>query len=498
MQHSTTSYTSAFRLPPRELSDRRNRGSREGVLCLGGTLAEDHAFSSSKILAPIDIPFPPFLRRHVCLSAVLILPAVVQSQHPADSLRTITLPEALEMAARVSPALAAGQATVTAARTGRLMVTGEYLPSLGVASSAGRGTTVQGANGVTNGVPVPSTLRPLDDLYGSGISAAVPLFTGGRRRAERHSADAQQTAADASLNATQYDVRLATKQVYFDVLRAGELMDVATAQVAEAEAALRDAGSRLGAGTTTRSDVLRARVALATARDALATAGSEQTASRFSLARAIGSDMPVDAAPVPDDQSVPLPVSRDSLVLQALSAAPVARAAAANAQSADAAISAARAQYFPTILASGGYGWLEQRSVNPRPVGGWTLQMGVSYPLFNGFQREAAVTRAEADAVAAHSAAVDTERGVRADAVRSYDDATVAAQRIGFAREAVAAAREDLRVQEARYRAGASTFLDEVTSQFNLAQAETSLVQARYDYQIARATLERVLGRELE
>ncbi|HEY8308960.1 MAG TPA: TolC family protein, partial [Gemmatimonadaceae bacterium] len=202
-------------------------------------------------------------------------------------------------------------------------------------------------------------------------------------------------------------------------------------------------------------------------------------------------------APVADDDSVPLPVSRDSLVSRAVTAAPLARAAAANAQSADAAIRAARAQYLPTVLASGGYGWLEQRSVNPRPVGGWTLQMGVSYPLFNGFQREAAVTRAEADAEAAHSAQMDTERGVRADAVRAYDDATVAAQRIGFAHDAVTAASEDLRVQELRYRAGASTFLDEVTSQLNLAQAATALVQARYDYQVARAMLERVLGREL-
>ncbi len=401
------------------------------------------------------------------------------------------------MAARVSPAVAASEATVSSARAGRLLVTGEYLPSLGVASSVGRGTTVQGANGVTNGVPVPSTVRQLDDLYGSGISAAMPVFTGGRRGAERRSANALQVAADAGLNATQYDVRLATKQAYFNVLRASELVDVATAQVAQAERAMRDADSRLRAGTTTRSDLLRARVALATARNALATANSTRTASQFSLARSIGSDTPVAAVPVPDDDSVPLPVSRDSLVVNAVSAAPAARAAAANAQFADAAIGAARAQYLPTVLASGGYGWLEQRSVNPRPVGGWTLQMGVSYPLFNGFQREAAVTRAEAQAIAAHSAAIDTERGVRADAVRAYDDASIAAQRIGFARDAVDAAREDLRVQELRYRAGASTFLDEVTSQVNLAQAETSLVQARYDYQIARATLERVLGREL-
>ena len=232
-------------------------------------------------------------------------------------------------------------------------------------------------------------------------------------------------------------------------------------------------------------------------RTALATASAERTANQFLLARAVGADGPVDAAPIAVDDSVQVPVSRDSLVLSALATAPAARAAAANAQAADAAIGAARAQYLPTVLASGGYGWLEQRSVNPHPVAGWTLQMGISYPLFNGFQREAAVTRALAQAASARSASLDAARGVRADAVQSYDNMLVAAKRIGFAHDAVAAAREDLSVQEARYRVGASTFLDEVTSQVNLAQAETSLVQARYDYQIARARLERVLGREL-
>jgi outer membrane protein len=453
--------------------------------------------SGRTIPAPINIPVPLIFRLRAVLAAVVMLPAQMRAQQPTDAVHTVTLTEALAMAARVNPALAAGKAAVTTARSNRRIVTGEYLPSLGVASSAGRGTTVQGASSVTNGIPVSSTVRPLDDLYGAGISAAIPVFTGGRRGAERRSADAQQVAADAGLSATEYDVRLATKQAYFDVLRASELMDVATAQVTQAQLAMRDADSRLRAGTTTRSDVLRARVTLAAARDALATAGSQKTASQFALARTIGSDVPVDAAPVPDDDSLPLPVSRDSLVRNAVSGAPVARAATAAAQSADAAITAARAQYLPTVLASGGYGWMEQRSVDPRPVGGWTLQLGISYPLFNGFQRGATVTRAEAAATAAHSAAVDTERGVRADAVKAYDDATVAAQRIGFAREAVDAAREDLRVQELRYRAGASTFLDEVTSQLNLTQAETSLVQARYDYQIARATLERVLGREL-
>ncbi|MEO7041320.1 MAG: TolC family protein [Gemmatimonadaceae bacterium] len=404
----------------------------------------------------------------------------------------------MAMATRASPELAAGQATLQSARAGRRIATGEYLPSLGVASSGGRGTIVQGSNAVTNGIPVASSSRPLDDVFGSGVSVALPVFTGGRRGADRRNADALLNAADAGLVAAEYDTRLATKETYFDVLRAGDLVEVASAQVAQAERAMRDAESRLRAGTTTRSDVLRAQVALASAHDALASAGANRTASEFELARTIGSDSPVGAAPVADDVSIPLQISRESLVASAVNGAPIARAAAANAQAADAAIGAAKAQYLPTVLASGGYGWLDQRSVNPHPVGGWTLQMGVSYPLFNGFQREAALTRAEANADAARSIQLDTQRGIRADAVRAYDAATVAAQRIGFAREAVAAAQEDLRVQELRYRAGASTFLDEVTSQLNLTQAATALVQARYDYQIARAMLERVLGRELQ
>ncbi len=449
------------------------------------------------ISAHTDIPASLHLSRSVGLAVVLAIPSFALAQRPSDSLRVVTLPEALELAAMVSPVLATSRAQLVAARAARRVVTGEYLPSLSVASSAGRGTTVQGSSAVTSGIPVPSAVRPLDDLYGSGVSAAIPVFTGGRRGAERRGADAAQVAASENLTASQFDVRLSTKQAYYSVLRSTDLMVVASAQVTQAERAIHDAESRLRAGTTTRSDVLRARVALATARDALATSTAERSDGQYALGRTVGIDVPVDAAREAYDSVPPLQVSRDSLLSTAVASAPATRAAAANARSADAAIAAARAQYLPTVLASGGYGWLEQRSISNHPVGGWTLQMGVAYPLFNGFQREAAVSRAEAGFAAANSAAKDAERGVRADAVRSYDEAIVAAQRIGFGRDAVDAAREDLRVQEARYRVGASTFLDEATSQVNLAQAERTLVQARYDYQLARATLERVLGREL-
>ena len=58
-------------------------------------------------------------------------------------------------------------------------------------------------------------------------------------------------------------------------------------------------------------------------------------------------------------------------------------------------------------------------------------------------------------------------------------------------------AEEDLRVQHSRYEAGASTILDQITSQVNLAEAEAELVSARYDAELARAEIESLVGREL-
>ena len=72
-----------------------------------------------------------------------------------------------------------------------------------------------------------------------------------------------------------------------------------------------------------------------------------------------------------------------------------------------------------------------------------------------------------------------------------------AQERIAIQRVSVAAAEEDLRVQQQRYALGASTLLDLLTSQTTLDQARSALIQARFDYRTARAQIEAVIGREL-
>ena len=72
-----------------------------------------------------------------------------------------------------------------------------------------------------------------------------------------------------------------------------------------------------------------------------------------------------------------------------------------------------------------------------------------------------------------------------------------AEQAIEIAQEAQGVAEEDLRVIRERYRVGVATIRELVTSQIAAVQAGVNVVTSRYDYVLARARLEAVLGRGL-
>jgi len=124
---------------------------------------------------------------------------------------------------------------------------GAYLPSVALNSSAGWTDQSLASAGLTS-LAQPSTVN----AYGAGIAAAVDVFTGGRRGAQRSQADAISQAADAGLVQQRYATILLARRGYFDVLRAHELVRVAVESMAQADLGLGYARDRLAAGTATR------------------------------------------------------------------------------------------------------------------------------------------------------------------------------------------------------------------------------------------------------
>jgi outer membrane protein len=412
------------------------------------------------------------------------------SRYAAPAVRidsTLDLQTVIARALAVSPAVAGGEAGVRTARSEGRVASGAYLPSLTATSSAFRSdvSTTPGiaGNGATS--------------YSAGLATSLELFTGGRRGADRLRSRADLEAAQAIGVNQRYQVTLAAERAYYEALRGGDLMTVADARVLRAARGQKYAQDRMRAGTATKSDDLRASLELTTARQQALASRDTLQAAAFALGRLVGADGPIGAKPAGSLEPRPLAMTDTEIVQLAVRDAPAVQAAAAAARATEAANRSARALYAPDIRLLGGYNVANQTSIIGATRPGWQLGLGTSFPIFNGFQREDAVLRSEALADVSRVTALDATRQVRADASRLLSALRFAQQNISLASDAVTAAREDLRVQTDRYRAGIATSLDRLTSEVAVTQAELGLVAAHYNYQVTRATLEALVGRPL-
>lgn len=432
------------------------------------------------------------LRRRAAAGVCAVLALVpLRAGSAQERPEAVTLDQAIELALRHSPQVAQAAGAVHNAESAERSAWGAFLPNLSMSSGASRSSSER-FNPQTN-----TTVTGSSDSYNAGLSASVELFTGGRRGAELRRSRTQTTASEAAFIEQRYAVILSAKRAFFDVLRADELIRVAEARVQRAQEVLDAARRRSEVGSGTQSDVLRSQLELNNARQALLQAQNQKRTATFALGRLVGADGAVDARPTTPLEPAPLAVSREELVEIVVNQAPGVRAAEAAAGAAEAMARAARAQYLPTISASGGYDMFNQEPTLAGSRKSWSLRVGLSYPIFNRFQREDNVGRASVQAGVARTQLLDERRAARAELERVQAALELAEQRIALTEEAVRVAAEDLRVQQERYRLGVSTILDHMTSQANLVQAEVDRIAARYDYQIARAELEALVGRDL-
>lgn len=419
---------------------------------------------------------------------LLLFAGAGYGQTPAD---TLSLQEVVDRALKASPEIVSAESSVSNAQSSERLAFGSYLPSLSLTTNYGLASADR-LNPETNTIVSGSS-----DSYRAGLNAGIDIFTGGRRSAETRRANAVTIAAEATLIERRFAVTLNAKRAYFDVAKAEELVVVSQARLARAREGQSSAERRLQVGTATRSDVLRAQLETMNAQNALASAQSQVRSAAFALGRLVGADGPIFAEKFTQQTPRPLALSDAELVQLAVEQAPFVTSADAIYEQARATASAARAQYLPSLRLSGGYNWFNQDPTFNDGQLSWSMGLGINYPLFNGFTREDNIARAENLTRNASATYADAKRRARADLERVLSALRLAEEQVALTRQAAEVAREDLRVQDERYKLGMSTMLDRITSQVALMDAERAEVAARYDYEIARAELEALVGRSL-
>jgi len=438
----------------------------------------------------------PILARGALAS--LLLPALLGAQS-VDSLgaKPIALKDAVSLAQQNALGAVTARGQVRTAESGVRAARAALFPSLSL--SLGQ-VNQSGDRFDSQGRLVPY-LAPQPWSYSTGISSTVNLFDGGRRLNEVRRSRYDVGAAEANEVTQQFNVALQVKTQYYGILAARESEGAARAQLEQAQEQLKASIARTRAGVATLSDSLRSVVAVGNAQLALITAQNNIRVASASLTRLVGSQTPVTALPSDTLDLAFAPI--DSATLAGMiDEGPSVRQAQAQLTSAEASVRSARTPYLPTVdltYSRSGNGFDKYYGIGNQSLA-YTNNFAIrlAYPLFNNYQREDALNKARVQADIADASLRDAHLAAQQNLVTQLGALRTAQQRIALQQVSVAAAQEDVRVQQQRYTLGASTLLDLLTSQSTLDAARSALIQARQDFRVARAQLEALVGRELQ
>ncbi len=416
------------------------------------------------------------------------LSLVLQIAAAGDSLPRVTLADVLQRSARLDPQYVTARGEVdNAVWSRRAAWYAIATPQVRLASDLAQFSTptfVLGAD------------QPQARSVTARAEAFYEIFSGGRKFAELSRTRAVLAAAEAFEVRERFGAELRAEADYYQVLADQELTRVAGERVRRAREQLGVARARVVSGAAVSTDSLQLLLELNRARVAELRQISALRVSRLQLGRRIGMEGPVDATPLADARAPELPVTLLDAVVEGGRTGPDAVAARAVEDAAEALVKAQRGSYLPSLTLGATTATYDTRFF-PDATSRTSLIFSATLPIWNGGQREVLMSQARVQREIARATRLDAERAVARFVTETYEGYTTARATTQLAEEAVLVARENYRVQDTRYRAGATTILDLIEAQIRLTEAEAEFVQSRYTTRLALGQFEAQLGRRL-
>lgn len=472
------------------------------------------------------------LRAGLAVFLGLVLASVGHTQ-------ALSLREAVDRAIAASFLVEEGELQLTADRVAlRTTQLGRY-PNLSIGGSAGYqfGRTID-----------PVTNDFVSQEIGTNtwnINAAVPLYQGGLIRRTIKQNRARIAASEASAEDIRQDVALAAAQAYLNVLLTTEAAQIIDSRLVQGDKELARIDALVVAGQLPPADRFEPASVLANTQRELVVARNAVQSARLSLRQLLRTP-PGDSLTLPPPDAsyldaVALPaVNPGDLYVEAVSDQPAVRAATLREEAAEAGVAVARAGYLPTV---GAFGQLRTNAstqafsfpvftggttiVNqtffidgqPVTVGvpqpeqlpsadptyfdqlsenfGQSVGLQLNVPVFNNGQTRAAVERAELEVVRARLSSERERQEFENDVQQAYQAAVAARAEVAAAREALAAARTAADAARRRAELGAGSPFELTNAQALLAQAETTLLRARYQFLFNAKVVDFYLGNPL-
>ncbi len=338
------------------------------------------------------------------------------------------------------------------------------------------------------------------NVYNFNTTVNQPIFTGGFNLATYRSAKLGVDLSKESLETAKQDLVLQVRIGYFTILRAEKFLAVAEQQVKNFEAQLNVTKAFFEVGIVPKNDVLLAEVNLANARQSMARAANDlaTTKAQFNILLRREVNTPFEVVDILAHRAFPL--TYEESLEEALRVRPEIKSAQLTIDQAKESVKIARAGFFPTVGLAGNYSrssdwWTLENGLQKITSDRWSVQALATFTLWNWGNTAFKVGENKVKVTQAEDSKNQLMDSITLEVKNDYLNMQVAEKNVSTAEKSIEQAEENLRMNEERYKYQVATQTDVVNAVTLLAQARTNYYGALSDFNIAKAQLERAMGR---
>ena len=437
------------------------------------------------------------LRRAIA-AHLLIVCALV----PTARAEVLNLEQCLNLALEASTDVGVSRENLRAARGEVMRSYGGLMPDLGINMWAGHAWA-----GPTTGIVIDEQGRPIQpsgfdyEQYSFSVSSQLSLWNWGANYNNIKRAKGSANAAAYDLQYTRDLVSAITIREYYELVRQNRLEEVQVANLEAKRRNLEQIEAFYNIGSRTKADYLQARVDYSNSELLLMNVRNAKGLADARLKSRLNVPQETDLQIDQSIEIVPIEVDFNAEIAYMFENRASLLASEFRIDAARAELSATKKSRYPTIDGSFSYGWNDRTFPGSGEVFKnnyqWSVGAFLNWNLFDRFQTKANVQASEAQ----HRIAEWNLQQAKIDAVLDVKQIVLnleqAMERLELAEETVAAAEENLRLAEERYRVGAGTILETIEASSSLTSAQASLIDARVDYLVNRADLQRATGRNV-
>ncbi len=352
---------------------------------------------------------------------------------------------------------------------------------------------------------LPGTMRisePLYNNYTFKLGFAQPLFTGFKLLSSRNAAKYNVQASESDYSREENETAFNIYNAYWNYYKASEVKDVIELTLQQINNHLKDTRNFYDQGLVANNDLLKLEVQYSNTQLMLIEAENNLKIAGIAFNKALGLELDSKTKVAASEKSLDY-ASYDlqEILNEAFNNRQELKTLSYRVEGSKEGVSAAQSNWFPSIYLTGNYYY---SNPNPRfqPAKdefnyNWDVGVTLSWDVWNWGLTSSQVSQAEETKIQLETNYDQLKENVQMEVHSNFLNLNKTEEKVKVNKIALEQASENYRITAEKYNLQLATSTDLIDAETLKLQAETNLKTAEVDYQIAKARLEKSIGRRI-